>query len=180
MRRTNAAAAVVFAALAAGCGGGGRGDEARQQLAVALADRLDVPANQIAVTCPAGSNFDAGDAVTCQVAVDGDEPIVLALRVEDDGTVALGEAVMPTAAVESFLGGELAGPAEGPVVVDCGAGALIVAPVGERFECLATRTDRQSFTVSVVVVDVDGTVRYEVGTTTTSTTTTIVAPPPPP
>lgn len=158
----------VFAALVfAACGGDGAEpvDAVESGLAGVVADRLEVAAAAVVVTCPPTSEVDAGAELTCSVAVGEGEAattVTVPLAIGTDGEVVLRSAVVPAAAAEAYLAGELAVAAEGPVDVECGTGALLVVDVDDSFACVATRADGGAFAVTVTVEALDGAVRYEV------------------
>jgi hypothetical protein len=155
--------------------------EAEAGVQAVLVERLDAEPEDVVVTCPAELEVAPGTTFACSVAVADADPIDVDLAVDADGVVELRRAVVPTAAAETYLEGELAGPAEGPVTVDCGDAPLLVADVGDELRCDVTRTDDGSIRpVVVTVLTLDGTVRYRVEAPTTTTTTSTTAPPAPP
>ena len=120
------------------------------------------------MTCPDDADLAEGATLDCDVAVDGGEAQRVALEVGADGHATLTSAMIPTQAAEAYLVGELAGPAQSDVTVDCGDLALLIGAVG-AFTCEAVRaSDGAAFDVTVEVGALDGTVRYRVETTTTS------------
>ena len=66
----------------------------------------------------------------------------MALEVGADGHATLTSAVIPTQAAEAYLAGELAGPAQSDVTVDCGDLALLIGAVGDALTCEAVRGER--------------------------------------
>jgi hypothetical protein len=177
-------ALVVLVALAAvgaaGCGDDEATDpvaETEAGLRTVRAGRLATDAGDVAVRCPDDVEVVVGTAFTCSVAVAGAAPFDVDLGVADDGTVELRKAVIPTADAEAYLAEKLAGPAEGPVVPDCGDAPVLVAAVGDELRCQVVRTgDGATSTVVLTVLGLDGNVRYRVEPVVT-TTTTVPAPP---
>lgn len=159
-----AAAVGVLAALGA-CAEDGpdAAEEAESALAAVVAERLDVGVPHVGVQCPEDLDVEAGTEFSCVVTVGDATPVDLALAVEADGTVELRRAVVPTQAAEEYLVAELAGPAESPVVADCGDAPLLVADIGDELRCEVVRTaDGAVHPVVVTVLALDGTVRYRV------------------
>lgn len=159
--------AVLAALVLAACGGGETEpvDAVESGLAAVVAERLDVAAATVVVVCPPGRDVDAGAELECSVAVGAGEAattVTVPLAIGSDGEVVLRSAVVPSAAAEAYLAGELAVAAEGPVEVACGTDALLVIPVDATFACAATRADGSAFTVTVTVEALDGAVRYKV------------------
>lgn len=154
--------------MLAACGVGDRADPVdavESGLAGVVADRLDVAAAAVIVSCPPDGEVDAGAELECSVAVGEGEAattVTVPLAIGTDGEVVLRSAVVPTDAAEAYLADELAVVAEGPVEVACGTDALLVIAVDATFACAATRTDGGAFTVTVTVEALDGAVRYEV------------------
>jgi hypothetical protein len=174
------AGVVVLAALAA-CGDDDPppdpAAETEAGIRTVLAERLATDARDVAVRCPDDVEVVAGTAFTCSVAVAGAAPFDVDLGVADDGTVELRKAVIPTADAEAYLADKLAGPAEGPVVPDCGDAPVLVAAVGDELRCQVVRTgDGATSTVVLTVLGLDGNVRYRVEPVVT-TTTALPAPP---
>jgi hypothetical protein len=178
--------AASLAAAMVGCGDDqpDPAAEAAAGVAAVLRERLGPDAGEIVVTCPEDLPIETVAEFVCDVAVGDAEPVQVDLAVAADGTVRLRRAVVPTAAAEAYLVGELAGPAEGPVEVDCGAAPLLVADVGDPLRCEVVRTaDGAVHGVVVTVLALDGTVRYDVepagpvaGSADTTTTATTLAP----
>lgn len=162
MGRTGLAGVLVFAA----CGDDEApdpGQEAAAGVAAVVAERLDVEAQDVRVACPVGLDVEVTSTFTCSVAVPGADPVDLELSVAADGTVELQRAVVPTEAAEEYLVGELSGPAEGDVEVDCGEAPLLVADVDDDLRCEVVRVaDGAVRSVVVTVLALDGTVRYRV------------------
>jgi hypothetical protein len=172
--------AAVVVGVAAGCGEAkpDPAAEAASGVRSVLAERLDSDPDDVIVTCPEDLDVDPGVTFACAVGVAGAAPVDIDLAVAADGTVELRRAVVPTSAAEAYLVAELAGPAEGPVTADCGAAPLLVADVGDELRCEVVRSsDGAVRTVTVTVLGLDGTVRYQVeaeaATTTTVPTTTV-------
>ena len=165
---------LVLLAVASGCGDDQDVvGETETGIAAMLAERLDTPISNVAVTCPEDLDLEPGRTFSCGVRIDAGAPaqadVQVELAVADDGTIELQRAVIPTDAARDYLAQELAPTAEGPVDVDCGPDRLLVRSVGESFDCTATRTaDGVQFRVVVDVVAVDGTVDYRVERTTTT------------
>ena len=184
MTRAHCAVALAAAVLVLGCGEDevDPGAEAAEGVAAVVAERLDTAPDDVAVTCPEDVAVEPGAEFACRVVVADAEPVDLDLVVGADGTVELRRAVIPTAAAEAYLVGELAGPAEGPVTADCGATPLLVADVGDDLRCEVVRSsDGAVHTVTVTVLALDGTVRYRVeaaGAVPSATTTTATTAPP--
>ena len=179
MKRAAVLTAVV-AGLIAACGAEEEADpgaEAEAGVQAVLVERLDADPEDIVVTCPDDLAVAPGSTFACSVAVGEADPIDVDLAVADDGVVELRRAVVPTSAAETYLEGELAGPAEVPVTVDCGDAPLLVADVGDELQCDVTRTDDGTVRpVVVTVLALDGTVRYRVDAAATTSST--IAPPP--
>ncbi|MBA2495681.1 MAG: hypothetical protein H0V33_01035 [Acidimicrobiia bacterium] len=162
--------AVLLAALALGACGDVDGaepvDAVESGLAAVVADRLELMATDVVVTCPREEgDVAAGAELACVVAVGAGEDVTtvtVPLAIGTDGEVVLRSAVVPSASAEAYLAGELAVAAGGPVEVGCGTGALLVVAVDSTFGCAATRADGGTFTVTVTVETLDGAVRYEV------------------
>lgn len=159
-------AALASVLLVAACGDDEQpdpGEEAAVGVAAVVAERLNTAAGEVRVTCPRDLDVEVTPVFTCAVGVAGAEPVEVGLAVAADGTVELQRAVVPTEAAEQYLVGELAGPAEGDVEVDCGDAPLLVADVGDDLRCEVVRVaDGAVRTVVVTVVALDGTVRYRV------------------
>lgn len=159
-------AALLAALVLAACGDDAEPVAAVESgLAGVVADRLGSSAADVGVTCPPDGDVDAGAELACSVtAGEGADrtTVTVPLVIGADGEVVLRSAVVPSAAAEAYLAGELAVAAEGPVEVACGTGALIVVPVDATFTCAATRADGGTFTVTVTVEALDGAVRYKV------------------
>ncbi len=161
-------AALLGALALAACGGGEDPDPVdavETGLATVVAERLEVAAADVVVTCPPVDDVAAGAELECSVAVGagaGASTATVPVAIGTDGEVVLRSAVVPSAAAEAYLAGELAVAAEGPVEVTCGTDALLVVPVDATFACVATRADGGTFTVTVTVAALDGAVRYEV------------------
>lgn len=156
---------LAVAAGLAGCGDDGpdAASEAAAGVAAVIAERVDVPVEDVEVVCPEDLEVAAGISFSCEVAVAGGEAVAIPLKVAADGTIELERAVIPTDAAEAYLTGQLTGPAEAPVATDCGDAALLVAAVGDELRCTAIRTsDGSTHAVVVTVVALDGTVRYRV------------------
>jgi len=180
VRTRSLGAAVAAVLLAAGCGGDDPTavEEAEDGIASVVAERLDdagAEVDDVEVRCPDDAEIEAAATLRCDVVVDGADPVVVDLVVGAAGEVQLQRAVIPTAAAEAYLTGELTGPAEGPVEPNCGAAPLLVASIGDELRCEVVRaSDGAVRTVVVTVLAVDGTVRYVVETPAP------VAPPTPP
>ena len=156
---------VALAASAAGCGEEPRdpGAEAAAGVAEVVAARLEGAPADVAVTCPEDLEVEGGATFSCDVAAPGAEPVEVPLSVDAAGAVTLTRAVVPSAAAEAYLEGQLAGPAEGDVAVDCGEAPLLVAAVGSQLRCEVTRaSDGAVRSVVLDVLALDGTVRYRV------------------
>ena len=139
------------------------GAEAAAGVADVLAERLDAPTDDVAVTCPDDVSVEPGVDFVCAVAVADADPIDIDLAVGADGTIQLRRAIVPTEAAEAYLIAELTAPAEGPVTADCGSAPLLVADVGDDLRCEVVRaSDGAVRTVTVTVLALDGTVRYRV------------------
>lgn len=159
------AAAAAALVLAAGCGDDDADPvgEAADGVAAVVAERVGADAGDVDVACPEDTEVVAGAEFTCSVAVDGADAVDVPLGVDGTGTVELRRAVVPTEAAEAYLVGELTGPAEGPVTVDCGDEPLLVADVGDDLRCEVVRTaDGAVRVVTLTVLGLDGTVRYRV------------------
>jgi hypothetical protein len=149
-----------------------------------LVERLESDPDDVVVTCPEDLAVEPGVTFACAVRVAGADPVDIDLAVGADGTVELRRAVVPTAAAETYLVGELTGPAEGPVSADCGTAPLLVADVGDELRCEVVRADDGAVrTVTVTVLALDGTVRDRVeaepAVPPVETTTTLPTAPPP-
>jgi len=154
-----------------GCGDDDRIGDVEEAIATVLVERLGDAAGEVTVACPDDAALAAGDTLVCAVAVDSADAQEVTFLVGDDGTVELGTSVIPVAAAEDYLAGELAGVAETSVEVRCGDDPLLVGAVGDHFTCDAVRSDGASFEVTVEITGLDGAVRYEVETTSTVTST---------
>lgn len=169
------ATAAVVLALAAACGDDSPSpaEEAEAGIAAVVAERLasaGTTSGAVAATCPDDLDPSVGETFACEIVVGDSDPVVVELSVQGSGTVELRRAVIPTAAAEDYLVGELETPAEGPVSVDCGDAPLLVADVGDELRCeVARRSDGALRTVTVTVVATDGTVRYVVEAPTSTT-----------
>jgi hypothetical protein len=171
--------AALVPVLALGACGDDEADptaEATAGIAAVVAGRVGVAPTQVAVACPEELVVEAGVEFTCAVTIAEADPIDLDFAVTIEGVVELQRAVVPTADAETYLAGQLAGPAEGAVQVDCGEAPLLVADIGDQLRCDAVRPDGTPHTVVVEILTLDGTVRYQVEPANGATTTT--APPP--
>jgi hypothetical protein len=163
--RGSLAVVVLLTVALAACGDdeADPGAEAAAGVAGVVAERLGTDVADVVVTCPEELDIEATPSFTCSVSVADAEPVDVPLSVASDGTVELQRAVVPTDAAETYLEGELAGPAEGDVDADCGEAPLLVADVGDDLSCEVVRAaDGATRTVTVTVLGLDGTVRYRV------------------
>lgn len=169
-------AVLAFLVTPAACGVDEQPDpgaEAADGVAAVVAQRMRIEPDAVAVVCPDDLPEDPGTRFACSVEVPGGEPVEVDLVIGDAGTVELLRAVVPAAAAEDYLRSELAGPAEGPVEVDCGDAPLLVADVGDELGCEVVRTtDGALRSVTITVLGLDGTVRYRVEATDTAPGTT--------
>ena len=149
--------------------------EAEAGIATALGERLGADVAGVTVACPDDASLEAGTSLACEVTVGDGTAQDVSFTIGEAGVVSPTEAVIPTAAVETYLAEELATPAESAVEVDCGEATLVVHDVGGTLTCTAVRSaDGVAFDVIVEVRSLDGSVTYTVVATTTTT-----APPPP-
>ncbi len=129
---------------------------AARQIAANLADRYKV--NTPAVTCPSGVAARPGQSFICTTTLEG-QPLRMKASVTSASgrfTVQPADPILVSKTVAAQLSAEITQKAGRPATVTCPPPAVLVAPVGHRFDCSAAFSGQQARTVTVTVVDTRG------------------------